>query len=249
MMRSLLSMFAVIAFCGCAFADGVPAESGPIPPKNILFVGNSFIYYNNSVHNHYRELLKSVMADDEPPGRVRSMTISGGQLPEHAAGLPSMLASDDWDIVVLQGHSRGPIEEVTAAPFREAAREYSALIRDNGAEPAFFMTWAYTDRPAMTPLLDAAYTDIARELNARVVPVGLAFAAVSVKRPEISLRTADAKHPTIAGTYLAACTFFAVFHGVSPEGIDYTAGLETDIAQDLQRAAWRVVTDYRRRER
>ena len=110
------------------------------------------------------------------------------------------------------------------------------------------MTWAYTGQPEMTAQLDKAYTDIGQELNAQVVPVGLAFAKVTRERQDIALRTDDARHPSLAGTYLAACTFFAALHGQSPEGLDYDAGLDAGTALYLQRVAWQTVQDYANRE-
>jgi hypothetical protein len=241
--RLLVFFFALMPIAACAqnTVASIPA------PEKILFVGNSFIYYNNSLHNHYRALNRSAVG--ESVGRARSMTISGGQLPEHAAGLPAMLASEEWDIVVLQGHSRGPIEKATAIPFRIAARDYTKLIREVDAKPVFFMTWAYENRPEMTALLDDAYSSIGAELNAQVVPVGLAFEKVSNERPDVALRTADGRHPTLAGTYLAACTFFAALNGRSAEGLDYDAGLDAGVASYLQRSAWMIVQSYSNRER
>ncbi len=239
----------LLAFCLPAACAAFPAPDGDViaPPANVLFVGNSFTYYNNSLHNHYRQLLRAANGGEMPDGRVRIMTISGGHLPEHA-GLESMLASEAWDVVVLQGHSLGPISADTAEPFRDAARRYATAIRAHGARPVFFMTWAYTDRPEMTAELDAAYSAIGRELGADVVPVGLAFAAVTRDRPDIALRIDDRRHPTVAGTYLAACTFFAVLQGKSPEDLDYDAGLGAEVAGALQRAAWQAAVAYRERE-
>ena len=222
-------------------------DDAATPPANVLFVGNSFTYYNNSLHNHYRRLVAASGFSADSPSRARILTISGGRLPEHAAGLRQRLDEEDWDVVVMQGHSLGPTSEDAAEEFRTSARNYAKLVRDDGAEPVFFMTWAYTGKPEMTEPLDRAYSAIGRELQARVVPVGLAFAAVSSERPELSLRIDDARHPTLAGTYLAACMFFAVLHNQSPEGLSYTAGLEPDDASYLQRVAWRVANEYRER--
>jgi hypothetical protein len=144
--------------------------------EKVLFVGNSFTYYNNSLHNHYRHF-RNAENGGESYGRVRVMAISGGSLPEHASGLQQRLAADDWDIVVLQGYSNGPISARHAEPFRQSAREYAADIRADGGEPVFFMTWAYTGKPEMTQQLDDAYTSIGEELDAMVVPVGRAFAS------------------------------------------------------------------------
>ncbi len=245
-MKRIRYALLLVAACivGCAAAVEAPQSEHLPGPRSVLFVGNSFTYYNNSLHNHYRRLARAAAPNDERPGRVRIMTISGGQLPEHAAGLPAMLASHDWDTVVLQGHSRGPIEDETAAAFREAAADFARQIRERGAEPVLFMTWAYSDRPDMTAVLDAAYTSTGQAIGARVAPVGLAFAKATTERPDIELRIADGRHPSLEGTYLAACVFLASLHGVSPVGSSYTAGLDADVAAYLQNVAWTTVGHY-----
>ncbi len=62
-----------------------------------------------------------------------------------------------------------------------------------------------------------------------------------------TLRIEDARHPSLAGTYLAACTFFAALYDQSPEGLLYDAGLGQDTALYLQRAAWKTVQEYAKR--
>ncbi|MDH3417458.1 MAG: hypothetical protein OEM64_14215 [Gammaproteobacteria bacterium] len=217
------------------------------PPAKVLFVGNSFTYYNNSLHKHFRKLTWASGLFTRENSRSRIMTISGGHLPEHAGGFKNVVSAEHWDVVVLQGHSLGPISEGTAEPFRKAAHHYAAIARKQGTRPVFFMTWAYTGKPEMTAQLDNAYTDIGRELNAQVVPVGLAFATVTAQRPDIPVRIDDGRHPSLAGTYLAACTFFAALYDQSPEGLLYDAGLGEGTALYLQQVAWKTVQDYSKR--
>ena len=221
-----------------------PIAEADDEPEYVLFVGNSFTYYNNGLHGHYRDLLHAAHADGLAPGNRRLLTISGGTLPEHAGGLRQMLAGQAWDVVVLQGYSNGPISPEKVGPFRSAARQYAKAIRENGAEPVFFMTWAYSDQPEMTEQLDDAYAAIGAELDAQVVPVGRAFERATKARPDLHLIIADLKHPTLAGSYLAACTFYAALHGRSPEGLAYTAGLKEGDATFLQRVAWETWQDY-----
>ncbi len=173
---------------------------------------------------------------------ARLFTLSGGRLAEHARTVGAVLAGEPWDIVVLQGHSMGPLDRTTVASFRSSAATLANMVRNVGAEPFLFMTWAYEQQPEMTAALAEQYFDTGKAANAAVVPVGLAFAHVTDNHPQITLRTADAKHPTLAGSYLAACVFFARFEGRSPEGLDYTAGLDPEVAQALQSAAWHVIT-------
>ena len=47
-----------------------------------------------------------------------------------------------------------------------------------------------------------------------------------------------------AGTYLAACTAYAALYRKSPVGLDYTTGLDAELATLLQAAAWETSQDY-----
>lgn len=244
--RKALCLAALLWISACAHGVSAPQSRPAEAPDRVLFVGNSFTYYNNSLHNHYDDLVRSARPDDVGGLRVRSMTISGGRLPEHRAGLESMLDAEPWDVVVLQGHSRAPIGDETGDAFLVAAADYADMIRARGAEPVLFMTWAYTGMPEMTAQLAKAYTNAGDDLGARVAPVGLAFARVTDERPDIELRIADRRHPSLAGTYLAACVFFSVLQNASPEGIGYDAGLGGEVAGYLQRVAWQTAQTYNR---
>jgi len=242
-------LLALTATSACAQQTVATAATSAAaqPEKSILFVGNSFTYYNNSLHDHLRKLLRAANADGLEHAYLRIMAISGGELREHAAGLQQRLDEQRWDIVVLQGYSDGPITHGKAERFRNAARKFVRAIRTSGAAPMFFMTWAYTDMPEMTARLDAAYSGIGAELDVPVVPVGLAFARALAQRPELALVIDDKKHPTLAGTYLAACLFYSALYDASPVGLSYTAGLPADDALFLQHVAWDTLLDYRAR--
>ncbi len=227
-----------------ALADSQRPVEDDKPAAKVLFVGNSFTYYNNGLQSHFRKLAWSSGLLTRENSRARIMTISGGHLPEHAGGFKKVMSGDDWDVVVMQGHSLGPISDDTAAAFRKAARKFSRIAKKQGTRPVFFMTWAYAGKPEMTVQLDKAYTAIGEELDAQVVPVGLAFAKVVADRSDIALTTDDTRHPTLAGTYLAACTFFAALYQQSPEGLGYVAGLDAETALYLQKVAWMTVQDY-----
>jgi hypothetical protein len=216
------------------------------PPRDVLFVGNSFTYYNNSIHNHYRKLVYAARGSDWP-NTARLLAISGGRLDEHRGGLRQRLDDQDFDVVVLQGHSLEPLQSYDR--FEAAATDYVAAIRADGAKPVLFMTWAYTSRPKMTERLLTAYSRVGRKLNASVVPVGLAFATVMAERPDLALRIADNRHPTLVGSYLGACTMFGALHQQSPVGLGYTAGLLEVDARYLQAIAWKVLQGFQSRSR
>lgn len=106
------------------------------------------------------------------------------------------------------------------------------------------MSWAYADKPEMTQELAEAYTRAANDNDAFVIPAGLAFARSIQQRPGLNLYQPDKRHPTLAGTYLAACTVYASIFGKSPVGLKYDAGLGEDTARFLQTVALETVKAY-----
>ena len=53
-----------------------------------------------------------------------------------------------------------------------------------------------------------SYDSIGKELAATVVPVGSAWREMLEKRGTPELHAEDGSHPTLAGSYLAACVFY-----------------------------------------
>jgi hypothetical protein len=149
-----------------------------------------------------------------------------------------------FDVVLMMDCSQCPIHPRLKAAFHASARKSSETVRRNGANPAFLMTWAYADRPEMTAQLAEAYTIAGNENDALVIPAGLAFAESLSGRADIRLHMDDKSHPTLAGTYLAACTVYAGLIGRSPAGLGYDAGLGAATADHLQAAALAAVERY-----
>ncbi len=230
------------------FAPGpallAPAVRSIPAPAEVLIVGNSLTFYNNSLHGRLRDLADSADPDHADSRFFRAMTISGGFLPEHKFGFSGMARSRAWNVIVLQGNSIEPVDPAFAPDFVAYSLRYCRTIRKVGALPALYMTWAYADRPEMALPLANAYTAIGNRTKSLVIPAGLAFAEALARRPEMALHVEDAKHPTLAGTYLAACTFYAALFGKSPAGIAYDAGLGSETALFLQTVARDTAAAY-----
>jgi hypothetical protein len=234
--------------------------------KAVLWVGNSFFYYNNSMHGHVGQLIRGSSMTDKTGHRAVSATISGSGINWHdleshfkpnAVGSYSFNAKNEvvfntftkpFDVVLMMDCSQCPIHPQLRSVFYEYAKKNSDIARKHGARPAFFMSWAYDDMPEMTEQLAAEYIKAGKENNALVVPAGLAFAASLKARPDVVLTIADKRHPTLAGTYLAACTVLASLYKTNPEGNSYTAGLDAATAKYLQSVAWQTVQDYAKRK-
>jgi len=218
--------------------------TGIDPPESVLFVGNSFTFYNNAIYTHLRKLLVAEDASNREKIFLKSMTTSGALLADHSGGLKQLLASRDWDVVVLQGQSREPIDDETAAGFQATARVYTEAIRASGAEPVLFMTWAYAGHPGMTTQLSSEFGRLGKILDVMVIPVGVAFERAIENIPGVVLHDPDTKHPSLEGTYLAAAVFYAALYGKSPVVLGYSAGLDETTARQLRQAAWQTVIEY-----
>ncbi len=219
----------------------------------MLWVGNSFFYYNNSMHGHVGRLLT---AAGQKGNRSTSATISGSGINWHdmeahfkpnAVGSYSFVGDNEvrfntferpFDATMMMDCSQCPIHPKLQSIFYEYAKKHSETLRMHGSEPILFMSWAYSDVPAMTEQLAAEYIKAGQQNNALVVPAGYAFANSVAKRPDVSLIIADKRHPSLSGTYLAACTVLASVYKINPIGSKYLAGLSPEVAKHLQTVAW-----------
>lgn len=97
----------------------------------------------------------------------------------------------------------------------------------------------------MTQQLDDAYTEVANDNDALVIPAGIAYVRAIQERPDLEFYQPDKRHPSLIGTFLAAATTYAALTGKSPESnTTYTAGIDPKVAAWLQTVAWRAVQEY-----
>ena len=244
-------------------AQAKPALQVSTQIKSLLWVGNSFFYYNNSMHGHVSQLMNAAGVGGL---RSTSATISGSGINWHdleAHFKPGGVASysfvgdnevrfntfdKPFDGVMMMDCSQCPVHPKLQGIFYEYTAKHSATARKNGAAPILFMSWAYQDKPEMTQQLATEYVKAGKANNALVVPAGLAFANSIAKRPELNLYVADKRHPSLMGTYLAACTVAASVYKVNPVGLKYTAGLPADVAAHLQAVAWETAQAFHAKE-
>ena len=260
-------IFLAVAAAGNLHAQTKPklTDVGIENPASAIYIGNSFFYYNNSMHNHVSRLITA--ADPALGRRFRSTsaTISGSGFDWHdvdsyfrpnAVGSYSFDAANNvvfnkidklFEVAIMMDCSQCPIHPQLKTVFRDYAKKHSDTVRKHGAKPVFFMSWAYADMPQMTVELAEQYTIAGNENNAFVIPAGLAFARSISKRPELDLYASDKRHPSLLGTYLGACTVYASLYKKSPVDLKYTAGIDEATAKFLQSVAWETVQDYYRR--
>jgi hypothetical protein len=238
----------------CAAADRTP-HHGPgctgLPRSEscgVLFFGNSYTFANDlpSVLEHLADSAgKQVETAHRTPG--------GETLAGHAAAPDTrqLLRDKTWNVVILQDQSQAPaLESIRQTEMYPAARTLAHEARRVHALPMLFLTWAHaTGWPEqglptyarMQSAIDVGYLNIAHELNAPIAPVGIAWWEAVRSRPPLELWAEDGSHPTVAGTYLAACVIYAAIFHATPEGLPYHDALPASVASRLQRIAATVV--------
>lgn len=215
------------------------AQAGAEAPHRVLFLGDSLTYYNEGIWVH----LEKLAAATDPAIRIETgkSTFGGAYLHrlwDRREPLEA-IRSKRYDVVILQED----LPETTVADFREYAAKFVKEIREQGARPVLLMAWDYPRLGWITmDEIAAAHYALSRELSVDVIPVGFAWRRSAKARPDVQLYAPDREHPSVAGTYLAACVVYAALFRRDPSGLSYApAGMEPERAKFLQRMAWETV--------
>lgn len=223
-----LSICSALILAACSLGPGRASS----PSARVLFIGNSYTFYNKGVDHELKGLAPTAIAT--------SVAKPGYSLEDHwnDGEAVSVIQDGPWDFVVLQEQSQRPA--LDQASFYNFARALDAEIRNSGAQTILMMTWERPDSVSAgvtTTNLAIAYDQVGRELGVKVAPVGLAFARSRIQRPDLRLYSDDG-HPTAYGTYLAACVLYGTVFGESPLGNPYvSSGITPSDAAFLQQTA------------
>jgi hypothetical protein len=220
----------------------------------VLFIGNSYTYFNN-LPGMLTDLSTSLGDYVQPTSQVAG----GATFQVHATNPATYTAinSADWDFVVLQAQSQEPSfpdSQVNSEtlPFAE---QMADSIRNNSicSNILMFMTWGRENGdPQWVPIstfdgmnsrLRNAYIRMADSIDASISPVGVAWKYVRDNYPSIQLYSPDGSHPSLEGSYLAACAFYASLFRKSPVGASFTSSLAPATAANLQLSAAAAVMD------
>lgn len=173
----------------------------------ILMLGNSFTYF------HELPGILSGLTGWEVVSNTKGGAYLSEQFDESSeTGKRAMklLREEKWDYVVLQEQSFYPVGNREG--YLKSVRELSILIRENGAVPVIYESWAYREGSRKLSGTGLTYAEMlekmviscetaARENGAVLARVGEAFDGV---RDVIGLYEADDYHPAEAGSAIAA---------------------------------------------
>merc|ERR1712106_117195 len=175
--------------------------------KNILFLGNSYTYYND-----LPGMVKSLATAAGFSASVTSIAPGGQTLGYHATSSVGTIASGDWDVVVIQDQSQRP-SFPEGYVFNYIIPEAYAIVTAIRAKtpctlPVFFLTWGKRDGDSQncadgnyfctfegiqTRLTESYSTFAYLNQPAKVAPAGEAFRNYSNRG---ALFTGDGSHPS-----------------------------------------------------
>lgn len=206
----------------------------------ILFIGNSF-----TARNGLPDLIAQLAAANGNAIEHRLISAGGASLRRHwnAGEALHAIQTGHFDRVVHQEESTLPMKNPKR--MHETVRLFDASIKAARATTVLYMTWARLSAPESQQAISDAYISIGRELGATVAPVGLAWQRFLREHETPALHDRDQSHPTLAGSYLAACVFVAVLFKTSPvdagAGI---AGLTNSDRMQLEQVAWQTCQEF-----
>lgn len=250
-MKRKTSKILLLTWILVLFANQLFAQEHP----RVLFIGNSYTAVND-LPQMVAEIAQSMGEDLE----YRSNTPGGCTFEMHCHNQSmTMICEGDWDFVVMQEQSQLPAfpmdsVELYVFPFAQQLVD-SIYVHNPCAEPMFYMTWGRKNGDTefgyppmdtyegMDSLLYARYMQMGEDNDASVCPVGRVWHYLRDHNEEIELYMSDESHPSLAGSYAAACAFYTMIFDRDPDSISYNVGLDENNARAIRSAVHEVVYD------
>ena len=245
-----LGLLLVAAFVAVKLTawNSEPSCGGTRDCTRVLFLGDSYTFVND-----LPDTFAALAASGGHGVDTGMIALSGETLARHAASASDTAEINDtpWNFVVLQEQSEIPSEtSLSQTEMYPAVQRLTSTISDAGAQPLLFLTWGHRDGwpqagltsySSMQAALDQGYETLSAEQGIPIAPVGWAWGTLLTQEPNADLWQSDGSHPTVEGTYLAACVFYATIFRQSPEGLSDHDGLSQDEAVRVQAVASNAV--------
>ena len=215
----------------------------------ILFIGNSYTYYNDMPCT-----LEKLLAENGFASQVDSVTVGGRKLyknldreDEKFGVIKELSSKNNYDALILQEQSFLPITEPETfergvfglMKTVESKRTvlYATWGRKSGCDLLVQHGWT---SDSMTDMLYEAYSRAAVKFGAELSPVGKCFKQSVKTYPDIELYDPDLSHPSREGSALAAMVHYVVLIGELPKKYS-SLKLEEKVAQSFISAIKSIV--------
>ena len=253
LLRRRWFLLATVASAVGLTGAAAPAQekSDPKPKEvRVLFLGNSQIYYNDLPR------IVEALADSAPKDQPR---IKASQLTPGGASLESLwnkgtekgsarakIPEEKWDYVVLQ-----EIFHAKADSFGKHAALFHEAIEKNGSKTVLFCTASIsTLYPKGFQEMHDMQTAVGKKLQVPVAAAGKTWLSYWGDEPtpeqRLALYDADKAHPGKKGSYIYACSLYAILTGHTPVGLTNRIPKQPEDtvtlaeAKKFQEAAWKV---------
>lgn len=223
----------------------------------VLFIGNSYTDVNNLPN-----LVQRVSESAGCAVEYESYTPGGCTFMNHCNNQSiNLIRQGGWDVVVLQEQSQLPSfpqSQVEQECFPYAEYLVNTIYQYNpDGEAMFYMTWGRKngdERNApyfpvlatyegMDSMIYERYMYMARTYDASVCPVGRVWRYIRNNHADIELYQPDDSHPSVAGSYAAACAFYTLIFHRSPLEITHVPDIDGTQAATIRQAVKTVVFD------
>ncbi len=216
---------------------------------NILFLGNSLMYYNDMP-----DILFPLIAQaNGKKVNVKSVTKGSATISDFAdertevgkQAIP-LLKNQSWDYVIIEPSRRiSPYENTVKEAELASAKKIQELAKAAGGDVILYSVWGNNNgnvveykaqnptsmvevathlmgRKPHTKFMHEVNLEFAAALGVKVALAGHAFENCIAKYPDLNLYHSDERHPSPIGSYLAAAVIYATVFGEKVERIPYT---------------------------
>jgi len=209
----------------------VTKPSEPTRPLRVLLVGNSYTLHHN-LHQMLERVAKGV--EGGPSLSADAHARGGYSLRNHLRTGVALqrIRAGHYTHVVLQGHSLSAVDH--PSELAEDGERFKQAIDAAAGRTVFYATWARSPEVSlyrthkqvhsfadMSTRVSTAYFALSSRLGAALAPVGSAFERALVTHPKLSLWGSDGSHPSLAGSYMAACILYGAISGRDPSTTKY----------------------------
>ena len=215
-------------------------------PLRFLFLGNSLMYYND-MPDIFAEIAKEQGKDVYVKSVTKgSATVSDFASPSTEVGAQALplLKNEKWDYVVIEPSRRiSPYEDTVKKLEFDSAKTIRTLAAAAGAKTVLYAVWGNNNgsvveynatggvstaevsthsmgRAQHTKFMEDTSAELAGILgDVPVAHAGYAFENCIAADPSLNLYYTDERHPSLEGSWLAACVIYDTVFGESPDRI------------------------------
>jgi hypothetical protein len=225
---------------------------------NVLFIGNSYTYYNDMPNK-----LKAIALSNGSSLYTESHTPGGARISQHATNpaVFTKIRSRNWDYVVIQCQSQEPSwpdGDVNTSVFPYAKTLCDSIRAINECTiPLFYMTWGRENGDAqncaswppvctylgMDSILRSNYLKMGVNNSAEVSPVGAVWRELRQYAPSLNLYATDGSHPSEIGSMAIAYTFYSAIYRGDPFTASYNGTLGKTIVDSIRTSVYRLLID------